>query len=147
FRTDRGGDRQGGGRARDLPVAAPRVPQRARRHRLWCARRSRWFEAALYVAQGYAEKGVAPLALQFGWRYALFGLGGHAMSTGIFGAFLGIALRTHRRWVPIPAPIAGLILSIVAHMLNNPPPLLASLATCSSAEPPASPHATELSAR
>src|SRR5262249_40265901 len=75
FRTDRGGDRQGGGRARDLPVAAPRVPQRARRHRLWCARRSRWFEAALYVAQGYAEKGVAPLALQFGWRYAALWLG------------------------------------------------------------------------
>jgi hypothetical protein len=33
--------RQGGGRARDLPVAAPRVPQCARRHRLWRARR-RW---------------------------------------------------------------------------------------------------------
>ena len=95
------------------------------------------------MAQGYAEKGVAPLALQFGWRYALFGLGGHAMSTGIFGAFLGIALRTHRRWVRILAPIAGLILAIVAHMLNNALPLLASLATGSAAEPPSSPDAPD----
>src|SRR5262249_38362195 len=51
-----------------------------------------WFEAALYVAQGYAETGVPPYGLQLGGRYALLGLGGHAMSTGIFGAFLGIAM-------------------------------------------------------
>jgi hypothetical protein len=65
------------------------------------------------------------------------------MSTGIFGAFLGIALRTHRRWVRILAPIAGLILAIVAHMLNNALPLLASLATGSAAEPPSSPDAPD----
>ena len=56
-----------------------------------------WFEAALYVAQGYAESGVAPYGAQLGSRYALFGLGGHAMTTGIFGAFLGITMQTHRR--------------------------------------------------
>jgi len=102
-----------------------------------------WFEIALYVAQGYAEKGVAPFALQLGWRFALFGLGGHAMSTGIFGAFLGIALRTRRRWVRILAPIAGLVLAIAAHMLNNALPLLASLATGSAAEPPPAPDAPD----
>jgi len=102
-----------------------------------------WFEIALYVAQGYAEKGVAPFALQLGWRFALFGLGGHAMSTGIFGAFLGIALRTRRRWVRILAPIAGLVLAIAAHMLNNALPLLASLTTGSAAEPPPAPDAPD----
>ena len=51
-----------------------------------------WFEAALYVAQGYAEYGVAPFGLQLGNRYALFGLSGHTMFTGIFGASLGIAI-------------------------------------------------------
>ena len=52
-----------------------------------------WFESALYVAQGYAEWGVAPYGLQLGLRYALFGFGGHALFTGIFGAFLGSRCR------------------------------------------------------
>jgi protease PrsW len=78
-----------------------------------------WFEAALYVAQGYAETGVAPYGAQLGGRYALFGLGGHAMFTGLFGASLGLATQTRRRWIRILAPIAGLVLAIAAHMLNN----------------------------
>ncbi len=78
-----------------------------------------WFEAALYVAQGYAESGVAPYGAQLGSRYALFGLGGHAMTTGIFGAFLGIAMQTHRRSIRILAPILGLVLAIAAHMVHN----------------------------
>src|SRR5262245_64445386 len=96
-----------------------------------------WFEAALYVAQGYAETGVAPYGLQLGGRYALFGLGGHAMSTGIFGAFLGIAMQSHRRWIRIVAPIAGLVLAIAAHMVNNALPLVAALAAGAAGEPPA----------
>jgi hypothetical protein len=51
---------------------------------------------ALYVAQGYAETGVAPYGSQLGGRYALFGLAGHAMFTGIFGASLGLAIQTRR---------------------------------------------------
>ena len=95
-----------------------------------------WFEAALYVAQGYAESGVPPYGLQLGGRYALFGLGGHAMSTGIFGAFLGIAMQTHRTWIRLLAPIAGLVLAIAAHMVNNALPLLAALAAGAAGEPP-----------
>jgi protease PrsW len=96
-----------------------------------------WFEAALYVAQGYVESGVAPYGAQLGSRYALFGLGGHAMTTGIFGAFLGIAMQTHRRSIRILAPIVGLVLAIAAHMVHNALPLLAALATGSPGEPPA----------
>jgi RsiW-degrading membrane proteinase PrsW (M82 family) len=95
-----------------------------------------WFEAALYVVQGYAEHGVAPLGIQLGARYALFGLGGHAMFTAIFGAFLGFAMQTRRRWLRILAPLAGLVLAIAAHMLNNALPLFAALAGAAAGEPP-----------
>src|SRR6476620_11825924 len=67
-----------------------------------------WFEAALYVANVYAKFGVAAYGLQLGARYALFGLGGHAMFTALFGASLGLALQTERKWLRILAPIAGL---------------------------------------
>ena len=87
-----------------------------------------WFEAALYVANVYAKFGVAAYGLQLGARYALFGLGGHAMFTALFGASLGLALQTRRKWLRILAPIAGLCLAIAAHMINNALPLFATLA-------------------
>ena len=87
-----------------------------------------WFEAALYVVNVYAKFGVAAYGLQLGARYALFGLGGHAMFTALFGASLGLALQTRRKWLRILAPIAGLTLAIAAHMLNNALPLFATLA-------------------
>ena len=76
-------------------------------------------EAPVYVAQSYAQYQVAPWGFQYGGRYALFGLGGHAMFTGIFGAFLGIARQTTRRWVRFVAPLIGLSLAILAHTFNN----------------------------
>ena len=76
-------------------------------------------EAPLYVAQSYAQYQVAPWGFQYGGRFALFGLGGHAMFTGIFGAFLGIARQTTRRWVRFVAPLIGLALAILAHTFNN----------------------------
>ena len=50
------------------------------------------------------------------------------MFTGIFGASLGLAIQTRRRWVRILAPIVGLVLAMAAHMLNNALPLLFTLA-------------------
>jgi hypothetical protein len=101
-----------------------------------------WFEAPLYIAQGYAEFGVAPWGLQLGWRYALFGLAGHAMFTGIFGAFLGLAMQSRRQWVKILAPMGGLLLAILAHVLNNILPLLFALAAAQAGEaPPTQPEA------
>src|SRR5262245_34483739 len=87
-----------------------------------------WFEAALYVANVYAKFGVAAYGLQLGARYALFGLGGHALFTALFGASLGLARQTRRKWLRVLAPITGLCLAIAAHMLNNALPLFASLA-------------------
>ena len=86
-----------------------------------------WFEAALYVVNVYAKFGVAAFGLQLGARYALFGFGGHAMFTAIFGASLGFALQTRRRWLRILAPMVGLALAIAAHVLNNALPLFAAL--------------------
>ena len=87
-----------------------------------------WSEAALYVAQGYAQSGVAPYGAQLGARFALVGLGGHAMFTGMFGASLGLAIQTRHRWLRILAPIVGIALAIAAHMLNNALPLVVALA-------------------
>jgi RsiW-degrading membrane proteinase PrsW (M82 family) len=95
-----------------------------------------WFESALYVVQGYVEEGVAPFGVQLGVRYALFGLGGHAMFSAMFGAFLGFAMQTRRRWLRILAPLAGFALAIAAHMFNNALPLFAALAGAAAGEPP-----------
>lgn len=86
-----------------------------------------WSEAALYVAQGYGGSGVAPYGTELGARYALFGLGGHALFTGMFGLCLGLAIQTNRRWLRFLAPIIGIVLAIAAHRLINFQPLLAAL--------------------
>jgi hypothetical protein len=95
-----------------------------------------WFEAPLYVAQGYAEFGTAPYGLHLGARFALFGLAGHALFTGIFGAFLGLARQTTRWWIRYPAPVIGIVIAIVAHALNNLLPLLSALAEAEAGRPP-----------
>jgi len=95
-----------------------------------------WFEAPLYVAQGYAEHGVAPWGMQLGWRYALFGMSGHALFTALFGASLGLALESRRRGLRIVAPFVGLGLAIASHALNNVLPLYFALEGAAAGEPP-----------
>ncbi|HEY7758796.1 MAG TPA: PrsW family intramembrane metalloprotease [Burkholderiales bacterium] len=98
-----------------------------------------WLEAALYVAKSYVEHGVVAYGPQLGLRYALFGFGGHTLFTGIFGACLGLALQTRRRWLRILAPILGFALAVATHMLNNALPLFAALAGAASGKPPEGP--------
>jgi hypothetical protein len=93
-----------------------------------------WFEAPLYVMQGYAETGVPPYGLQLGVRHGLLGLGGHAMFTGLFGLFLGLAVQTSRVWLRLLAPVLGLLLAVGAHLLNNTLPLLDALAAAAEGE-------------
>ena len=100
-----------------------------------------WFEAPLYVAQGFAQDGVAAFGLQMGGRYALFGLGGHAMFTGLFGLFLGLAVQTRYTLVRIVAPLFGLLLAMAGHMLNNALPLVLAIATAGG-DGPAAPQPT-----
>jgi RsiW-degrading membrane proteinase PrsW (M82 family) len=94
-----------------------------------------WYEAALYVVQTYDEHGGAAFGLQLGGRYALFGLGGHALFTAIFGAFLGFAMQTRYVVLRVLAPLVGLALAMTAHMINNALPLMAALVRLSSGEP------------
>lgn len=77
------------------------------------------FETPLYVASGLKEFGFAPWGIQFGQRFALFGLAGHALFSGLFGAFLGLARQNRRPWAKVIAPIIGLLLAIAAHAFNN----------------------------
>lgn len=95
-----------------------------------------WFEAPLYVAQTYAQFGTPGWGMQLGWRYALFGFAGHALFTGLFGAGLGLALQTRRKWLKIGAPIAGLALAVAAHAYNNVLPLVFAIAARAAGEPP-----------
>jgi protease PrsW len=78
-----------------------------------------WLEAPIYIANGYVIDGTVPWVRELASRFALFGVSSHAMYTGLFGAFLGLALQTHRRWLQVVAPMIGLVLAIVAHGLNN----------------------------
>ena len=78
-----------------------------------------WYEAALYVVQTYAEHGRAAFGLQLGARYGLFGLGGHALYTAIFGAFLGFVMQTRYTLLRVAAPLVGLVLAILAHMVQQ----------------------------
>jgi RsiW-degrading membrane proteinase PrsW (M82 family) len=94
-----------------------------------------WLESALYVAQGYEQFGDAPWGLQLGARYALFGLGGHVLFSGLFGTFLGLArqMRSGWRWL---VPFAGLLLAMSAHALNNVLPLVGTLIRGAAGTPP-----------
>jgi hypothetical protein len=49
------------------------------------------------------------------------------MLTGMFGAFLGDALQTRRKWLRVLAPIFGLVLAIAAHTVNDALPLIAAI--------------------
>ena len=86
-----------------------------------------WIEAAVYVVQDFAHSGQATYGAQLGARYALFGLSAHALFTALFGASLGLAMQTSRRWLQILSPVVGLLLAIAAHMFVNAQPLLAAL--------------------
>jgi hypothetical protein len=61
------------------------------------------------------------------------------MFTGIFGAFLGLAVQTRRRWLRIVAPLFGLALGMAAHFVNNALPLFFALAGAAAGEPPPQP--------
>ena len=95
-----------------------------------------WVEAALYIGQGYVQFGDAPWGMQLGARFALFGLAGHALFSGLFGALLGLARQTSSLWLRLLAPLAGLLLAIAAHALNNVLPLLFALVQGADGKPP-----------
>jgi RsiW-degrading membrane proteinase PrsW (M82 family) len=95
-----------------------------------------WFESALYVQQNFVQFGAAPYGFQLGMRYAWLGLAGHAMFSGIFGAFLGLARMGRRTWLRWLAPVAGYVLAVVGHAWNNALPLLFAVVAVRSGEAP-----------
>lgn len=95
-----------------------------------------WFESALYVQQNFVQFGSAPFGFQLGARYAWLGLAGHALFSGIFGASLGLARATSRRWLRYIAPLCGFALAVIAHAWNNSLPLFMALAASRAGEAP-----------
>lgn len=87
------------------------------------------FESALYVAQTSMTWGFVPWGAQLGLRHSMFGFGGHALFTGIFGMFLGLSRQTTRPWLHYAAPIIGWLLGYTAHFLYNVQGLLSALSS------------------
>lgn len=93
-----------------------------------------WFESALYVQQNFVEFGTAPYGFQIGTRFAWFGLAGHALFSGIFGAALGVARATVKPWLRLLAPVAGFLVAVLGHAWNNSLPLFFALAAAKAGE-------------
>ncbi|MCC6626069.1 MAG: PrsW family intramembrane metalloprotease, partial [Chloroflexi bacterium] len=76
-------------------------------------------ETALYVMHGYVETGAAPLGQQLAVRFVFLGLNGHLIFSALFGAGLGLARQTSRRWLRLVSPLVGYGLAVLAHALSN----------------------------
>ena len=78
-----------------------------------------FLETAAYILQGFVETGTAPWLGQLGSRHSAFGLGTHALFTGLFGMGLGLARQTVRPWLRYAAGPIGWLLGFSAHLVNN----------------------------
>jgi RsiW-degrading membrane proteinase PrsW (M82 family) len=76
-------------------------------------------ETAQYIVNIYAITGSVPYMQQIAARFVFLGLDGHALYSALFGAGLGLALQTSRRWLKILAPVGGFSLAVLAHLINN----------------------------
>lgn len=76
-------------------------------------------ETVQYIVSIYAETGYALYWEQIVTRFVFFGLDGHSLYSALFGAGLGLALQTRQRWLKVLAPVGGLGLGILAHLVNN----------------------------
>ncbi|MEX0269336.1 PrsW family intramembrane metalloprotease [Leptolyngbyaceae cyanobacterium UHCC 1019] len=78
-----------------------------------------FLETAAYILQGFVSNGNAPWLPQLGSRHSVFGLGTHALFTGLFGMGLGLARQTVRPWLRYAAAQIGWLLGFSAHFVNN----------------------------
>ncbi|XWK89347.1 MAG: PrsW family intramembrane metalloprotease [Phormidium sp.] len=76
-------------------------------------------ETPLYITKGFISTGDIPLYYEIAARLAIFGFAGHPLFTGLFGAWLGLARQTTRRWLRYAAPVGGWLLGFSAHFFNN----------------------------
>ena len=75
-------------------------------------------ENVLYFASAFMEGGLGDLAFLTFFRAFLFGLN-HALFTGFIGLGMALARTASNRLVKISAPVAGLLLGIMAHGIHN----------------------------
>lgn len=78
-----------------------------------------FLETSAYILQGFVDTGTAPWLPQLGSRHSVFGLGTHALFTGLFGMGLGLARQTVRPWLRYAAGPIGWLLGFSAHLVNN----------------------------
>lgn len=78
-----------------------------------------FLETSAYILQGFVDTGSAPWLSQLSSRHSVFGVGGHALYTGLFGMGLGLARQTVRPWLRYVAAPIGWLLGFSAHFVNN----------------------------
>lgn len=78
-----------------------------------------FLETSAYILKGFVDTGTAPWLAQLGSRHSAFGLGTHALFTGLFGMGLGLARQTVRPWLRYAAGPIGWLLGFSAHLVNN----------------------------
>lgn len=75
-------------------------------------------ENVFYFLGGFAEGGTAGLLFLAVLRAFVFGLN-HALFTGLTGLGLAMVRLSPNRWVKVGAPVAGLLLGMMAHGIHN----------------------------
>jgi RsiW-degrading membrane proteinase PrsW (M82 family) len=76
-------------------------------------------EVALYVMKGYIDSGVAPFGEQFAARFVFLGFNGHLLWAALCGAGVGLARQTRNGCLRWAAPVAGYLVAVLGHALNN----------------------------
>ncbi|MFQ6539378.1 MULTISPECIES: PrsW family intramembrane metalloprotease [Aphanothece] len=76
-------------------------------------------DSSFYLANAYAQTGVASWWQYFVTHHALLGFGGQALYTGLFGMGLGLARQTTRPWLRVVAPVTGWFAGLLANILGT----------------------------
>jgi protease PrsW len=71
------------------------------------------------LARAYLATGALAALNIVLWRFVFLGLNEHTLWSAIFGAAVGLALQTDRRWLSIAAPLAGFLLALLADILHQ----------------------------
>jgi hypothetical protein len=69
------------------------------------------------LARAYLETGTLAAVNIVLWRFVFLGLNDHTLWTATFGAAVGLAIQTERRWLMITAPLAGFLLGLLGNIL------------------------------
>jgi hypothetical protein len=74
-------------------------------------------ETLLLIVRGYLLDGSTTALNLLLTNFVFLDLNGHTLWSALFGASIGLAVQTRRRWLTIAAPVAGFILALMGNNL------------------------------